>query len=264
MLDSRRLYSASAEHYHRHRPSYPRVLIDWILSTTGQAPPARVADIGCGTGIASRLFAQRGFEVVGVDPSQEMLAQAKRAGFVHYVRADASATGLAKDSIDLVVAAQSFHWFDTAEALREFRRILRPYGWCAAFWNLRASAPFVDEYDGLLRAYSSQYDIMVKQEQAAAALQSTRGVADQRLAEFENSQLLDRDGLRGRAYSSSCVAQGVSDHAAFQAALSDLFERHQRQGRVEFRYRTLALCWRLREVELVQPLGRTRRTAPRV
>lgn len=249
MPDPRHLYAASAEHYHRHRPSYPAALIDWICSVTGHAPPARVADVGCGTGIASRLFAQRGFKVVGVDPSGEMLAFARSAGLAQYVCGQAEATGLAARSIDLVVAAQSLHWFDLAATLREFRRILRPQGDCAAFWNLRASTRFVDEYHALLRAYSSEYDIMIQQEGAVAALRKSRGVVDQHQAEFENSQMLDREGLLGRAYSSSCVKRGVKDPAAFEAALSGLFDRYQRQGRVEFRYRTVAVCWRLTRLE---------------
>jgi SAM-dependent methyltransferase len=240
-----RRYAASAEHYHRHRPSYPEALIDWILGVTGKAPPARVADVGCGTGIATRLFAGRGFEAVGVDPSQEMLSYAHGSGGARYVRAEATATGLASGSVDLVAAAQSFHWFEASAALAEFRRILRPGGWCAAFWNLRASTAFVDAYHDLLRAFSSEYDIMVKQEAAAAVLRAYPEVLGRQEAEFANAQLLDREGLLGRAYSSSCVKNGVADAAAFEAALERLFDRHQREGCVELRYRTVALCWRL-------------------
>src|SRR5204862_430554 len=107
--ETRTRYAGAAQHYDRSRPSYPAALIDWIIAGT-HAPPARVADIGCGTGIATRLFAARGFDVVGVDPSEEMLAFAHRAGMARYVCAHAAATSLASGSIDLVVAAQCFHW----------------------------------------------------------------------------------------------------------------------------------------------------------
>jgi SAM-dependent methyltransferase len=244
MNDPSRRYAASADHYHRHRPSYPPDLIDWIVATTGAVPPARVVDVGCGTGIATRLLAQRGFDVVGVDPSEDMLAFAREAGHAQYVRGDASATGLPASSVDLVTAAQSLHWFDLAAAFEEFRRILRPSGACVAFWNLRAATPLMDEYDRLLQT-SSEYDIMVKQDAAAATLRKADGVLECREAEFANGQRLDLQGLIGRAYSSSCVANGVSDRAAFEDALAELFARHQSEGLVEFRYRTVALCWRL-------------------
>jgi SAM-dependent methyltransferase len=245
-LDSRRRYAASAEHYHRHRPSYPGRLIDWIVDTTGIVPPARVADVGCGTGIATRLFAARGFPVVGIEPNLEMLAfAAERAGGARYLRGEAAATGLATGRMDLVVAAQSFHWFETGPALAEFGRILRPGGWCAAFWNLRAPTPFVDAYDALLRSYSAEYDVMLRQEAAPAALRSAHGVLRCREATFTNVQVLDFEGLLGRAYSSSCVRLGVRDPDAFERALALLFERHALGGQVEFRYRTVGLCWQL-------------------
>jgi len=242
-LTLRTRYAASADHYQRHRPSYPAALIDWVLATTGRRVPARVADVGCGTGIATRLFAERGFDTVGIDPSREMLAYAHRAGRARYICAEAAATSLATASIDLVVAAQCFHWFDLAPTLHEFRRIIRPGGWGVAFWNLRASTPVMDEYDRLLRTYSSEYGVLARQEAAPAALRAAPGIREWREAVFDNAQTLDRAGLFGRAFSSSCVQHGVQDKSAFERALSHLFERAQRDGRIELRYRAVALCW---------------------
>lgn len=243
VLDPRKRFGAAAEHYDRCRPSYPSALVDWILATSGVRPGSRVADVGCGTGIATRLFADRGLEAIGIDPSEEMLAFARRRGQGRYVRAEAAATSLVTGAVDLVVAAQCFHWFELAPTLAEFRRVVRSQGWCVAFWNLRSATAFSDEYDALLRAGTSQYDVMQRQEAAPAALRAGVGVARVREAEFENAQMLDRDGLRGRAYSSSCVTHGVADRAAFDRALLAVFDRHQRGGRVEIRYRTVAVAW---------------------
>jgi len=154
---------------------------------------------------------------------------------------------------DVVTSAQSFHWFDLTAALSEFRRILRPQGWCAAFWNMRARTPFLEEYDRLLQASSTEYEIMRKQDEAPALLRGAGAVVGCREAEFVNRQLLDLEGLLGRAYSSSCVKHGVADPAAFDRAMTDLFERYEQDGRVEFRYRTVALCWRV----AVPPAART-------
>jgi SAM-dependent methyltransferase len=238
-------YAAAAERYHRNRPSYPKALIDWVLAATAQTPGARIADIGCGTGIATRLFAERGFATVGVDPSQEMLAFAHNAGLAQYVCAEAAATSLATGSIDLITAAQCFHWFDVEPTLREFQRVLRPDGWCATFWNLRASTPVMDEYDRLLRTYSSEYGVLAKQEAAPDALRAVPAIRKGVYATFENAQTLDREGLFGRAYSSSCVEHGVQDKAAFERALLSLFERRQENGTLEFRYRTVGVCWQI-------------------
>jgi SAM-dependent methyltransferase len=245
MLEPSRRYDTAAEAYSRYRPSSPSALLDWILATTGRQPPARVADVGCGTGIATRLFAERGLAAVGIDHNEPMLSFAARAGGARYLRAGSTATALASGSVDLVVAAQCFHWFDAAPTLQEFARILRPGGWCTAFWNLAASTPFLDEYDRVLRAHTPacEYEILLKQNAAPAVLRAAPGVSRCQEAEFPNSQALDRDGLLGRAYSSSCVRHGVRNPAAFERALTMTFNRHQRDGVVELRYRTVGLCW---------------------
>lgn len=245
VLEPRRRYDAAAEEYERHRPGYPSALVDWVLRTTGLRVPARVADIGCGTGIATRLFAERGFAVVGVDHNAAMLAKAQRAGLARYVRAEAARSALASGSVELVTAAQCFHWFEPVPTLEEFRRILRPGGWCAAFWNLRAATPLVDEYARLLRWHTdpAEYAVLLKQEQAPAVLRGTAGLLRCHAAEFAHRQRLDFDGLLGRAYSSSCVKHGVVDPAGFERDLQALFHRHERMGEVSLDYRSVAVCW---------------------
>jgi SAM-dependent methyltransferase len=244
MIDSRARFAASAEHYDQYRPSYPPELIDWIVATTGIRVPARVADIGCGTGIATRLLAARGFDTVGVEPSEEMLAVAREAGGrARYVRGEAAATTLPDGSVDLVTAAQCFHWFTITPTLLELRRVLRPGGWCCAFWNLRAPVPFMDGYYDLIRTHSSEFEVLERQELAPDALRVAKGVESRREAQFANRQTLDHAGLLGRAYSSSCVKLGVKDKAGFERALSELFSRHEVGGTIELQYRTVALCW---------------------
>ena len=246
MIDPRERFSAAADLYHRYRPTYPPALLDWIGETTGLRPPARIADVGCGTGISSRLLAERGFDVTGVDPNEAMLTHARVAGHAQYRQGTATETGLPDGSVDLVTVAQAFHWFDVPAALAEFTRILARPGWCAVFWNLRRSSPFMDDYDAILRAQSSEYEVLLKPEATIQSIVKAKGVADVRQAEFPNRQLPDRDGLFGRAYSSSYVIHGVADPEGFNRALEAVFQRHQSEGCVEFVYRTVAVCFRLR------------------
>jgi SAM-dependent methyltransferase len=244
--DPRERFSAAARLYHRHRPSYPPELVDWILATAEVAPPATVADIGCGTGISTRLFAERGLDVIGIDPNEEMLALAREAGGATYRRGEATATGLPDRSVDLVTVGQAFHWFDIGGALAEMSRILRPGRRSAAFWNVRSlSGAFMEEYDALLREYSSEYSVIESHELTGRRIAEAPGVLDPREAEFAMVQRLDREGLFGRVYSSSYVIHGVADQEGFSRALGALFERHASDGLVDMRYRTVALCWRL-------------------
>jgi SAM-dependent methyltransferase len=221
-------------------------MVDWILEAGAVAPPATVADIGCGTGISTRLFAERGLDVIGIDPNEEMLAAAREAGGATYRRGEAIATGLPDGSVDLVTVGQAFHWFDLTGALAEMSRILRPGRRCAAFWNVRSlSGPFMREYDALLREYSTEYAVIESHEQTGRTIAAAPGVLDTREAEFAIVQRLDREGLFGRVYSSSYVIHGVADQQGFARGLEALFERHRSGGFVDMRYRTIALCWRL-------------------
>jgi ubiquinone/menaquinone biosynthesis C-methylase UbiE len=240
MKDSKERFTETAADYHRYRPSYPNELIDWILTTA--APVRRVADVGCGTGISTRLFAERGLDVVGIDPNEEMLKYATGA---RYRKGDASATGLPDASVDLVMAAQAFHWFDLPLTFREFRRILRSGGWCAAFWNLRASGAFMDPYDALLRRYSSEYAVLRKPRETIELIEASPEVSNLRQAEFRNAELLDREHFLGRVRSSSYVVHGVARRDEFESALNALFDAHQKDGRIEFAYQTVAVMWEL-------------------
>lgn len=246
MKDPRERFIGTADNYEKYRPSYPPELIDWIVTTSEIGPGARIADLGCGTGISTRLFAARGFDVVGIDPNPEMLARAERAGGASYRKGEAAATGLEDRSVDLIVGGQAFHWFDLGPVFREFRRILKPGRWCAAFWNLRSkSTPFLEEYDAVLLRHSSEYGKLVADEDLVPRIRNSREILEPREAEFTNRQAFDLEGLLGRAGSSSYVVHGVKDRAPFDAALNDLFDRHQKNGLVEFLYRTVAIAWKL-------------------
>ncbi len=244
--DSRTRFGATADDYSRHRPGYPEALVDWIAAAARLPARARIADVGCGTGISTRLLAARGYDVVGIDPNEAMLARATAAaGGPRYQRGEAAATGLPDASVDLVTVAQAFHWFDVPPALAEFQRVLVAGGSCAAFWNVRDRSPLLDAYEALLRRHSSEYESRPRPDEALARIRRRPEVVGFQEAVFRNVQLLDRDGLLGRARSSSYVAHGVADSAALERDLLALFERHAEDGRVAFVYRTLAASWQI-------------------
>jgi SAM-dependent methyltransferase len=109
--------------------------------------PVRVVDLGAGTGIFTRLIASLGHEVVAVEPDDGMLAKLLAVNpKTAAIRGSAQEIPLPDESVDVVVAAQSYHWFDTEPARREIARVLRPGGIFAPIWNLRdESVPWVAE-----------------------------------------------------------------------------------------------------------------------
>jgi SAM-dependent methyltransferase len=143
-FEARRLsFGAAADLYDRARPSYPPEAARWMLGEH----PLRVVDLGAGTGKFTRVVAALGHEVIAVEPDpgmRERLAAATPGVVV--LGGSAEAIPLGHASADAVVAAQSFHWFDNAEARAEIARVLRPGGVLAPIWNVRDdSVPWVAE-----------------------------------------------------------------------------------------------------------------------
>ncbi len=127
-------FGAAAELYDTARPRSPRAALEHALGTA----PRRVADVGAGTGILTRLLVSCGHDVVAVEPDEQMAAVlAGRLPDVPVVVGRAEAVPLADGSVDAVVCGQAFHWFDPAAALPELRRVLRADGVLVAVWNVR-------------------------------------------------------------------------------------------------------------------------------
>lgn len=244
-MDSRPSASADrftglAGTYSAHRPTYPRAVFTALMA--GLPSPVRLVDVGCGTGISTRLAAEAGCDAIGVDPNRDMLEEARRGGDangrIRWHLGSAEETGLAAGAAEIVLCAQAFHWFRPEEALREFHRLLRPGGRVALLWNLR------DQVDSLTREYDRIVTLAAQhidptQRDARAALdgplmQSTLFANPRRLF-FESPQVVDEGGLVGRAHSASYFPQTEPLRTELTDALRSAFRRHAVDGQVTLR-----------------------------
>ena len=124
-----------ADIYDRYRPAPPREVFDVLTLAARVERPRLVIDIGCGTGLATRAWAERADEVVGVEPNPHMIERARNASEqpnIRYLEAYAAETGLPDGQADLVTSFQSFHWMEPQPVLAEAARILRTGGVFAA------------------------------------------------------------------------------------------------------------------------------------
>jgi SAM-dependent methyltransferase len=230
--------------YVRARPGYPPAVLDAIEAETGLAPPLAVADVGSGTGIFTRLLLERGHTVYAVEPNAPMRRAAEGAvgGLPHFhsVEGRAEATSLPDGSVDLITAAQAFHWFDLDPTREEWRRILRPPRWTALLWNDRRSDDegFGKAYEAFLREWGGAEYLRVRGSwDVAGSLDRFFGPGRRRQLTLANAQRLDLEALGERLLSSSYLP-GPNDprHAAMLEAARGLFEAYQAGGAVSLAY----------------------------
>jgi SAM-dependent methyltransferase len=130
--DERRLsFGEDAQQYDRARPTYPTAVIDAVCDGSDVR---RVLDVGCGTGIASQLFLDRGCDVVGVEPDERMAAVARRRG-VGVVVSPFEAFSPPAEAFDIVASAQAWHWVDQGIGPARAADALRPGGRLALISN---------------------------------------------------------------------------------------------------------------------------------
>ena len=125
-----------ADQYDAFRPSPPAVLLDALERYAGRSPLRHVVDLGSGTGLSTRAWADRAGEVVGIEPNPSMRAVAEARTpqeNVRYIEGFADQTGLEAESADLVTCSQSFHWMEPDATLAEAARILRTGGVFSAY-----------------------------------------------------------------------------------------------------------------------------------
>ncbi|MHB1316211.1 MAG: class I SAM-dependent methyltransferase [Christensenellales bacterium] len=128
-----RRFSGFADTYENARPQMPLYPISVIEKYLGRTP-GLVLDLGCGTGLSTLIWQGRCKKVIGIEPSEDMLAVArkKETDGVSFIKAYAHDTGLADHAADAVVCSQSFHWMEPKQTLHEINRVLFPDGIFAA------------------------------------------------------------------------------------------------------------------------------------
>lgn len=124
-------FGANAAAYAEHRPDYPAPAVEWVLGERRS-----VLDLAAGTGLLTEGLVRSGRSVTAVEPDPAMLAELRRRlPGVTALGGTAESIPAADGSFDAVVVGQAFHWFNTAEALAEITRVLRPGGVLGLLWN---------------------------------------------------------------------------------------------------------------------------------
>lgn len=151
-----RRFGEAAAAYERGRPEYPAAIVDWLLADS----PARVVDLGAGTGKLTRALVGRADTVIAVEPDPEM-----RRVLSELLPGTSLLPGTGEDIplrdgyADAVVVGQAWHWVDPVRAVPEVARVLRPGGSLGLIWNDRdESDPWIQVLSALLQEYGTSPD----------------------------------------------------------------------------------------------------------
>ena len=238
-------FSNRVENYIKYRPGYPLEVLQLFKDEMNLKPSSVLADIGSGTGVSSRLFLENGNTVYGVEPNAAMRNAATRLlkNFPNYKPVDGTAeyTTLPDSSVNIVFAAQAFHWFEPEKTRIEFKRITREGGYVALIWNERQldTTPFLREYEHFLLANAGDYE-KVRHENVTAEKLEDFFQTDFKKRTFANEQIFDFEGLRGRMLSSSYMPSESDERFAdVESQLRKLFEKHaDENGKIAILYDT--------------------------
>lgn len=145
------------------RPDYADAAIDAMLAVAGIGTGARVCDIGAGVAHLTLMLAKRGLDVTAVEPNDAMRENGSgRTALLNNVKwfeGTGENTLQPEQSFDLVTFGSSFNVCDTASALRETARILKPGGYFSCLWNhRRLDDPVQARIEEIIRSHLPGYE----------------------------------------------------------------------------------------------------------
>jgi len=235
-------FTSRVSDYAQARPSYPLDSIKYLLNK-GINKNSVIADIGSGTGILSKLLINEVKEIYLIEPNDEMREYSKtylsQNDNCTFINANAENTTLKDHSIDAIVVAQAFHWFDIEKCKIEFKRILKPYANIFLIWNNRlTNTPFLQKYDQVLKNLSVDYNEVNHQNLSAKEF----GLFfdnNWKKQSFDNFQEFDFEQFVKRVFSSSYTPNKKDkNYSVFYNAIKKLFNEENKNGVVRFDYNT--------------------------
>ena len=127
-----RSFGMVADEYNRLRSAPCAVALDWLVPEEA----TEVLEIGAGTGILTRLLAERVDHLIAVEPDDRMRAVLAQAdGRIEVLAGQAEKIPAGSTSVDVVIAQSAWHWVDESRAIPEVARVLRPGGRLSLVWT---------------------------------------------------------------------------------------------------------------------------------
>jgi len=213
-------FAGVADAYDRARPAYPREAAEWLTGSS----PVSVLELGAGTGKLTDQLLDIGHDVLATDPLDEMLSYLRlRRPDCRTAVASAEDIPVPARSVDVVVCAQAFHWFDQELALPEIARVLKPEGRLSLVWNVRDDRiPWVKRLGKLI-------DTPAQDDDPADALVASRLFGFVEEQTFRFWQPLRKEELRDLVVSRSNIAiKADTERDRILRQVDSLYDEYER------------------------------------
>lgn len=238
-------FSKTIKYYDWYRPGYPNDIIQFLKKELNFSTSNIIADIGSGTGKMTKLFLENNNKVYAIEPNKDMRNFASELfkeyqGFVS-IEGTAENTTLSSQSVDMIVVAQAFHWFDYKAFREECQRILKPGGWVVLIWNKRIDdrSTFMKSYNDFLNNFATDYQKVNLRYVDHKIFQAFYGHENYQLYTCEHAQVFDLNGLEGRYLSCSYAYHATHpEHKLAMNRLGEIFQAFQEDDRVQMWYRS--------------------------
>lgn len=244
------IFSTKVSDYVASRPDYPGQLFDMLHDQGNLSSASTIADVGAGTGLLTQELLRRGYSVVAIEPNADMRSAADRflGAYPAYssVRGSAEAMPIGISSVDLVTAAQAFHWFEIDKARAEFLRVLRPHGQVALIWNDRVlTDPLHVALDEVFASYGGAKRGALVAHEERHDVPKFFGVGAPRQFSWPHEHSLNEAGLLSLVFSRSYMPdRGSSAGKNASDEVRDIFAQFASGETVSVRYTTVAIIGR--------------------
>ena len=232
-------FTDKADIYAKYRPSYPNEYIEYLFSANQLSEDRVVADIGSGTGIFSRQLLERGLNVIGVEPNDDMRKTAEQSlkpySRFKSIKAAAEDTTLNGKSVDLITVAQAFHWFDKKAFKIECQRILKQKANVALVWNMRdlTSSIMKENAEICQKTCPNFKGFSGGMAETPEVFNSFFKDGKYEFKKYQNDLQFDYKGFLGRNLSASYAPKkNDEDYELFVFLLSELFEKYSKNGKM--------------------------------
>jgi SAM-dependent methyltransferase len=240
------IFSTKVADYSVSRPDYPAALFETLGNTCKLSADAVVADVGAGTGLLTQGLLQKGYHVIAVEPNAAMRRACdhflgKFSGY-RSIEGSAESMPLEESTVDLITAAQAFHWFKIEEARTECLRVLKPQGNVALIWNDRLlEDPLQVALDAIFAGFGGAKRAALAAHEKRNNIFEFFGATVPLQFSWPHEHLLDEEGLTSLVFSrsymperSSCAGKEV------RSRVREVFSRFAEAGVLVVRYQTVA------------------------